>query len=778
MFRFSLFFSLVIFLFFCKPPELTNGCDPRTNNFLYLLLIKNALDDQSPGCVPYLNLPRNKYLSYGVFDTSSLPANPGGVNSIKLIGERLFAGGSFNTAALPTGGAAFLDTITAKPIGSTHCPQLDLYDANQSSGFGVVHSATMDTSGNLYIAGIFTHVQGFPRVNVAKIKPNCKLDRNFNANLSFDVTAVIYDILYLENRLYIAGNFRTADGPFTNFPVDIYRNTLAAVNSDSGILESWEPTITGTVITKLATDGEHIYIGGDFTNVNGVMQERLAKIHKNNPNQYLSFPYVNGAVYALEYSNGLLYIGGVFNVVNGITNRPNKLAAIDTTNNTVTSAFQFTPSFASTVYDMQILNQKIYVAGEFLGPTYVGLVEMDLVGNITKSDFGIDGAFPTVSKISPIDNELYVFGFFDSAFGAVKPGFFILDTTTNTLSNFNPKPMNQNYHPAGVALRMQNGSIFIGGAFGAVDVQERNNLVAFDTYTGLPINWFPNPSSYVVSLDSDANNLYVVGGFNTIASSLRNTTAAFSLENLTLTDWNPNFGSEGKIKIIGDHLYIFNSSSLNSPNQYLGKSNLATGAYDADFAPGFSNQVRDVFESNGRFFVAGSFTSPNNYLTSVNMFNGDPEIIHSQALGLSGGAYSVFVTDGRVLMSGLFDLAAPYNYIAIGGFNAENLSTLSLPNGSGFGTLGNFSKVMTESEDKVFLGGSFFEYAGALRTNLLALNRSDLSLHPWDPHVSGSGIETMVFKNNYLYVAGNFYFVGKYPRTSLAKINAETGIPE
>ncbi len=158
-------------------------------------------------------------------------------------------------------------------------------------------------------------MQGYPRRNLAKLNSNCKLDLNFDARLA-GTNTILYDLLYLDGRIFVAGDFRTSNGAFTNFPSPTFREHLASLDAKTGLVDSWSPNVTGTDVKRLVTDGQFIYFVGSFTAVNSGGAGFLSKVDKNNGSTFFSMPQLSGNASTLKISNGILYLGGDFTMIN------------------------------------------------------------------------------------------------------------------------------------------------------------------------------------------------------------------------------------------------------------------------------------------------------------------------------------------------------------------------------------------------------------------------------------------------------------------------------
>jgi len=126
------------------------------------------------------------------------------------------------------------------------------------------------------------------------------------------------------NTIYVGGKFRQVQhglgGPtFT-------QSYLAAFDKDTGEwIPSFNPVIDGPVWkVKAAPDGSKLFVGGEFTNVNGVANTSgLAALDPTTGapvsgwTAYTSWPSGSNDVRAMDIDNGWLYIAGSFTRVAG-----------------------------------------------------------------------------------------------------------------------------------------------------------------------------------------------------------------------------------------------------------------------------------------------------------------------------------------------------------------------------------------------------------------------------------------------------------------------------
>jgi len=160
------------------------------------------------------------------------------------------------------------------------------------------------------------------------------------------------------NTIFVGGAFTKALLPNKS----VARAGLAAVDAVTGGLLAWAPSVTGGVVKAIAVSGGVVYVGGNFTAINGVAVGHIAALDEVTGALIPTFTHtVAGEVRALAIGNGLLYAGGTFTVADGQTR--NHLAAY----NLVTGALDPTwvPSADDHVNGLWFANNQVYLAGLF-----------------------------------------------------------------------------------------------------------------------------------------------------------------------------------------------------------------------------------------------------------------------------------------------------------------------------------------------------------------------------------------------------------------------------
>jgi hypothetical protein len=177
---------------------------------------------------------------------------------------------------------------------------------NRYSFNSTVNAILKDGAGNTYVGGSFTSIELWLgagiQFNIATEAQNTAF-----AKVAGSISAVVS---IPAGGWYIGGSFASVNG--------ITRNGLARINAD-GSLHAFNPNMgVGGSVNALAFDGNNLYVGGNFTTVDGTtIRNRLCQF--DNTGALTSFnPNLNGSVFSLALNAGNLYVGG--GVYNGRCN--------------------------------------------------------------------------------------------------------------------------------------------------------------------------------------------------------------------------------------------------------------------------------------------------------------------------------------------------------------------------------------------------------------------------------------------------------------------------
>ena len=181
---------------------------------------------------------------------------------------------------------------------------------------------------------------------------------NFTPNVEDDAVvanAAVHAIAQVGDTIFAGGNFRKVTNPSRT--VTYTRFNLLAFSASSGAVHPMAPEFNGTVWALQAT-GSSVYVGGSFTQVNGVAHRGLVKLDAATGAVDPTFnPNIrSGNITEIRLVGGRLIVGGSF---------PKKLAALNPTTGADTGyiALGITGSVASNTGATRIYRFAVNPAG-------------------------------------------------------------------------------------------------------------------------------------------------------------------------------------------------------------------------------------------------------------------------------------------------------------------------------------------------------------------------------------------------------------------------------
>ncbi len=193
-------------------------------------------------------------------------------------------------------------------------------------------------------------------------------------SVTFDGT--VHAVAYFGPTIFVAGEFQNAIVHGKKYP----RTRLAAIDGNTGALYPWTPSANGAVRALVADPATNsVYIGGNFTKVNGQPRAGLARL--NFSGTLLAFAHtVTGVPYALATGAGRLYVGGSFSAVDA--RAVSNLAAFSLTSDA------YDPGWAAKanqqVRALTVSGSRVYVGGQFHNVDQVaGTARLAAVNTVT-----------------------------------------------------------------------------------------------------------------------------------------------------------------------------------------------------------------------------------------------------------------------------------------------------------------------------------------------------------------------------------------------------------
>ena len=416
--------------------------------------------------------------------------------------------------------------------------------------------------------------------------------------------------------------------------------SLAKVDATGALL--WNGNSVGGVVRSLALSGDSatLYVGGAFTSLGGnSAQKRFGAVAAATGVAAAGFApgTTNQPVFALAVQGGSVWLGGDFTMVNGIARQ--HLAQVDGTTGALNAM-----NVAVNGHINQLLldgtSTNLYLAGSF---ATVGALARPHVASINTSTNAVGAlTFPTLTGD--------VFGIaLDGTTGIDVTGSFTLnpektspavlarvDLGTAVVSYVVPyqaTPKSLARAPksgisGGRVLVRVGGSLLVAGDFSDYGLATRNHLAAYDLATGaLDLGFNPAPDGdFVHSLkgSADGNAVFVGGAFANIGGVVRNNLAKLAVADGTVDPtFNPSPDSYVKdmaVKADGTALYVGGNfqNVAGQQSQYLAGLNPTTGAMLPDFTFPLAGATNDASEGGTRaiaispdqtrLMVIGNFT--------------------------------------------------------------------------------------------------------------------------------------------------------------------------
>jgi alkaline phosphatase len=216
------------------------------------------------------------------------------------------------------------------------------------------------------------------------------------------IDGVAWAQLVVGTTVYVAGEFTTARpaGAAVGQQTTPRANLLAYDITTGELITTWAPLLNGPAYSLAASpDGTRIYVGGDFTSVNGAARNRFAVLNSTSGALITAFTGgANGAVRSIVATATTVYIGGNFNTVAG-QSRP-RVAAFDVQ----TSALKtWRVSVQPRQVDAILLSpdgSTLYIGGRF-----------DMINGVARQGIGAASTTSAAVTAWTVNPELFAYGF-------------------------------------------------------------------------------------------------------------------------------------------------------------------------------------------------------------------------------------------------------------------------------------------------------------------------------------------------------------------------------
>jgi uncharacterized delta-60 repeat protein len=265
-----------------------------------------------------------RLMTDGSLDTSFNPG-PGADGPVYALAEtfvngvrEIYVGGSFTS--ISGGSSPNFARLTGQNIGGINGGALDAsFDTGSGPNDTVFALAVYPTNslfaGKVLIGGAFTNVNGFALNHIARLNVDGSVDTNFDLNLgASDVVRAV--VIQIDGRILIGGDFTDVNG--------VILNHIARLNTDGTLDATFTSNVVagvnGTVQAIAVQADNRIVLAGQFTQGNGVTRNRITRLMPNGAvDTTINFGAgANDTVDAVvvQPADGMIVLGGAFTQFN------------------------------------------------------------------------------------------------------------------------------------------------------------------------------------------------------------------------------------------------------------------------------------------------------------------------------------------------------------------------------------------------------------------------------------------------------------------------------
>lgn len=710
---------------------------------------------------------------------------------------------------------------------------LSFYNQNQNFGEGIsplgefnkVNSIVVQEDGKILVGGEFPEYNGVSRNNIVRVNPDGSLDLTFDpgAGTGFpngdDAVSISKIALQSDGKILIGGFFDNYNG--------VERNGIARINQDGSLDTSFNPRngprfyVTGLVVQS---DGK-ILIGGDFTDIDGIERNGIARLNQDGSLD-TSFDPGLGVDERISdivlQPDGKILIGGSFTSYNGVPMngiaRLNADGSMDTGFDIGTGFFRERLTAYANSISLQA-DGKILVAGSF---THYNEVTRNSIARLNDNG-SLDTSFKPDARI----NGTYGGSTFLQSITLQSDGKILIGgdlTTNNELSGNGIARLNEDgsldadFNPGtGILLTepppiyqlfditlQADGKILIGGLFPSYNGFSANQFTrlnddgsfdtGFNTFSGLegnvdnlilqPDGKILVPSSYVSSLEIIREGITRLNNDGSLDIGFNLGTGADISEIAVQED--------GKI-LVGGPFTSINGFARNSIARLNNDGSIdqgfdpETGFSRTDGNPAFIDNI--ILQSDGKILVSGNFThydgEERNGIARLNT-DGSLDTNFDPGTGIfrfdsvmdfvMGRLNSIAIQqDGKILIAGDFE---NYNGVDIKGIarlNADGSLDTSFESGLGANPNERVHNIALQQDGKILIGGDLTSIDGVARNEIARLN-SDGSLDTsFDPGLGADNrvVNIALQPDGKILIGGIFRSFNGVVRNRIARLNSD-----
>lgn len=363
-----------------------------------------------------------------------------------------------------------------------------------------------------------------PATQAAEVEQDVVVSALPTANTPHVLDGIVFSIAEAGDLIVLGGSFTQVQA--ANGGPILTRNRLVAFNKFSGeISSSFTPSANGTVRSVVpAADGQSVYVGGQFSQVDGVATRKVLRLRTSDGARVTTFspPMISALIHDMKLVGDRLFIGGEFTQIGNATRT--SLAELDPTSGALRPGLNLT--FSGThrggnthvhKFDVDSSGTTMVVTGNFTaidGQSRVQVAMIDLTpSGAALADWQTQRWVPNCYTsfdyylndldFSP-DGSYFVLGSI-GGYGSGPP------TLCDTVSRWETSQRGQDINPTWVdytggdsvyALEATGDIVYYGGhsrwmnnPFAADRAGQgavwREGIGALDAVNGIPLSWSP-----------------------------------------------------------------------------------------------------------------------------------------------------------------------------------------------------------------------------------------------------------------------------------------------
>lgn len=511
---------------------------------------------------------------------------------------------------------------------------------------GPIYAMYRDSSGFIYVGGSFSRAGSETVYNIFRVNPQGQFDYTFQVQTE----GPVYAITEFDSVLYIGGAISQINGDL--------RQNCGAYDLRTNMLNDFNPQINGPVYTiEVDTANGFVYVGGNFTVINGFGVPYIGKLFPTFGNPFLfnavawsATPNANGPVYDIELLDTVMMIAGEFTGFANI-NRAGLAFVAKYTG----QLKNFSTQTNGSVYTILKRDSLMYFCGDFTIAFAAPRARLACVSTSLNIQPWSPNADDIVRTISFVDSTtIFAGGDFRNVGSVVALRGALIDTS-GTVHNWNPM-INKIVLSS---MASADSRLYAGGEFFAMNGVERTNFYSVNLNTGVLNPWAPYFNYPVEVLHLAGDTLYVAGSFTIAAQQQRNYVASFDCNTGMLNSFNPGvIGAVRTFAVDTNHVYL-GGNFVWAGGQYrdnIARVDKATGTADS-WNPGCDGTVNTILLGPNHVYVAGYYPmiagSNRNNLSRLHKSSGNAD--YNWICDTDEGIYHAEFAGNSLVIGGWFE---------------------------------------------------------------------------------------------------------------------------